>query len=229
MATLAQTLLRLTKRLYPTGRAWRLPNDRVFERIHRALAVSEAQAYEAATSGILNTILPDNDNFTEEDASVWERRLAIIASSSTPLVDRKAAIGRKYAHPGNIAARQHQAYLEGQLQRAGFNVFVHENLTGQSPDSLVSADALTFGDEDAFFGAETVLGGSTVQQVVNSLDSVIDNSFLPGSDLRNSFFIGGQTLGTTANVPAVRETEFRQLILTLKPAQMVAFLFINYT
>lgn len=228
MASLAQTLLKLTKRLYPTGRAFNLRMGGVFERIHKALAISEEQAYRAATSGILDTILPDNDNFTAEDASVWERRLAILADASASLEDRKAAIARKYAHPGNIVARQHQAYIEGQLQRAGFNVFVHENLAGQSPDNFVTVTDITFADEDAFFSPATILGVSDVDQVVNFTDKEDDASVLPGPNLTDSFFIGGQTVGDFADVPAVREREFRQLILFLKPAQMTAFLFINY-
>jgi len=127
MAALDTILLYLTKRLYPTGRAFKIPVDSNLEKIHKALIVSEQEAFEAATSGILDTILADNDNFTEDDAADWERRLAIRADTATSLADRKLAILRKYASPGDIPARQYFLYLEGQLQNAGFNVFVFEN------------------------------------------------------------------------------------------------------
>ena len=64
--------------------------------------------------------------------------------------------------------------------------------------------------------------------VVNSIESSVDQNFNLGSDFRNTFFIGGATLGDFANVPTNRETEFRQLILTLKPVHLAAALLINY-
>lgn len=229
MANVAQQILDLTKRLYPTGRAWRISIGSTFEKVHLALRETEVEAYSAAI-GILDKILPDNDNFTEDDAADWERRLGIVASSTTSLADRKAAILRKYAHPGNIAGRQNANYIEGQLQLAGFNVFVHENPTGIDPSTFIAGNPLSFGGDNSFFGDDVKFGaGVSGFLVVNSLESTVDQSFNLGSDFRNTFFIGGQTLGNFATVPAVRETEFRQLILTLKPAHLAAALLINYT
>jgi hypothetical protein len=65
--------------------------------------------------------------------------------------------------------------------------------------------------------------------IVNSLSQTQDDSFQIGNTFRFTFFIGGQTLGTWANVPTSRKTELRQLILKLKPAHTAGFLFINYT
>src|SRR5690606_32537660 len=71
--------------------------------------------------------LPDNDGFTADDATDWERRLGMIYSPLVPLADRKLAILRKMNHPGTIKARQNWLYVEGQLRAAGFDVYVHEN------------------------------------------------------------------------------------------------------
>lgn len=228
MANLAQQLIDLTKRLYPTGRAFRMRIGSTFEQINLALNETEQEAYQAAIN-ILFKILPDNNNFTAQDATDWERRLGIVASPTTSLEDRKSAIRRKYAHPGNIPARQHYLYIQGQLQAAGFNVFVHENITGTPPETYVTGTPNTFGGESSFFGSGITFGSATLDVlVVNSIDRAADATFALGSDFRNTFFIGGEILGNFADVPAARETEFRQLILNLKPTHLAAVLLINY-
>lgn len=229
MANIPQQILNLTKRLYPTGRAWRLAISNTFEQLHLGLRDTEVEAYNAAIA-ILNKILADNVNFTTQDATDWERRLGISASSTTSLDDRKSAILRKYSHPGNVLGRSSAVYVEGQLQAAGFNVFVYENLAGTDPATFFTVTTTTLGDSDAFHATNTVLGGGVSDfLVVNSLDSSRDATFSLGSDFRNTFFIGGQTLGDFATVPQARETEFRQLILTVKPTHLAAALLINYT
>lgn len=228
MANIAQQLIRLTRSLFPTGRAFRAPLLGPLDNLYRAINQSMETAFNF-TGSILDSILPDNPNFTAEDAADWERRLGIAASSTTSLEDRKAAIERKYAHPGNILARQGAPYIEGQLQAAGFNVFVHENLTGVSPETYVTGTANTFGGDNSFFGSGITFGSAQADfLVVNSVDREVDATFNLGSDFRNTFFIGGEVLGTNADVPLARETEFRQLILNLKPTHIAAVLIINY-
>tara|TARA_R110001632_G_scaffold207897_1_gene332108 strand:- start:1968 stop:2864 length:897 start_codon:yes stop_codon:yes gene_type:complete len=119
-------LLKLTRRFYPKGRAFRIPYGGLLEKMHDGLAVSENDVLTAAIS-TLDGLIPDNDNFLEADAIEWERRLGLISNASTPLFDRKLAIKRKMNHPGTIKARQHYLFLERELRNAGFNVRVHEN------------------------------------------------------------------------------------------------------
>lgn len=139
-------IVQLTKQLYPTGRAFKMPTDSNLQKLHEALAESEAQAYSDAVA-ILNSILPDNANFTVEDATQWERRLGLITDENVPLADRKLAIKRKLNHPGTIPARQHYLYLQGQLQASGFDVYVFENTSGISPIDAINVDGVgQFGD-----------------------------------------------------------------------------------
>ncbi len=135
---ISEKILKLTKQLYPNGRAFKMPKDGILEKVHKALNASETQAYEDAIS-ILNSILPDNLGFTEQDATDWEKRLGMITNTSVSLADRKLAIKRKLNHPGNIPARQHYLYLQGQLQAAGFDVYVHENIPEQSPLDIMNS------------------------------------------------------------------------------------------
>ena len=239
--TTQQKIMALTRQLYPTGRAFKMGPGSWLEKLHHALSLSEAKAYNDALS-LLNGILPDNPNFTEDDAATWEVRLGMIDGTGTPLADRKLAIRRKYNHPGDIKARQHYLYVQGQLRAAGFDVYVHENrfddgaygYETRSPIEIAGYGA-ALGTQHATsvqHGGNTQHGGVWGQQVVNSINNADDAGFNAGTHLRNTFFIGGADLSSPATayayVPANREREFRKLILTLKPVHAVAYLFIVY-
>ena len=177
----------------------------------------------------------DFSDFTSDDATDWERRLGMIVS---PLVDldlRKLAIKRKMNHPGDIKSRQHYLYIEGQLRAAGFDVYVYENrfpyggsyYTRTLFDIIggVGIDDLQHGDKQH---GDSQHGGTYSNIIANYIDETLDSNFAIPSNLRCTFFIGGSPLGQFANVPIERKQEFRQLILKLKPAQMVGYLLINY-
>lgn len=215
---LIDTILALTKSLYPTGRAFGLPLGGVWEKLHRGLGASEVRAWQDAVA-ILNSILPDNDSFTTDDATDWERRLGLITNASVSLADRKAAIERKMNFPGTIKARQHYLYVEGQLQAAGFNVHVYETASGAAP--------IPFQLGQRQLG-QFQLGGRFVPMIVNHIDEDLDSNFVVGSNTRSVFYIAADPYGTYATVDINRKDEFRQLVLKLKPAQEVAFILINF-
>lgn len=229
-----KALLDLTKRLYPKGLAFRIPIDGVLENLHKGLAISENKFHEDVV-GILDSILPDNDNFTEEDATDWERRLGLITNPLLDLSIRKTALLRKMNHPGTIKARGHYLYIQQSLQAAGFNVYVHENrffelgdYTTKTPDEVAGAGVVGSAiHRTSLQHGQVNHGGGFRDKIVNSIDKNIDKLFDIGDNYRSTFFIGGETLGTFATIVSSREVEFRQLVLRLKPAQMVAFPFIN--
>lgn len=231
-----ENILKLKKQLYPTGRAFKMPPGGPFEKLNNALNQSEAQAYADAKS-ILNSILPDNDDFLEDDATAWERRLGLITNSAVSLADRKLAIKRKLNYPTGNPAKQHYLYLQTQLQAAGFDVYVFENRFDDYPNGYITKTPIEVS------GAPSILspfqhgqrqhgnfqhGGGYNNKVVNHIDESLDRPFSIGTNYRSTFFVGGNTVGSFAEIPVARKTEFRQLILRLKPVQTVAFLFINY-
>ncbi len=230
-----EKILSLTRQLYPTGRVFKMPKFGFLEKFHTALAASENAAYEDALS-ILGSLLPDNTNFTAQDASAWERRLGLITNDAVSLADRKAAIVRKINHPGTIPARQNYLYLQGQLQAAGFDVYVYENRFSDGMGGYVTESPLVvsggMGGSSYQYGpyqyGDIQYGGAFLNFVANYIDEKRDQVFDIGSNLKSTFFIGGNTLGSFANVDANRKNEFRQLILKIKPVQTVAYLFINY-
>lgn len=222
-------LLNLTIRLLPGGRGFKVPAESFQKDVYRALARSESD-WVAEHTGILDELLADNDNFTEEDAAIWERRLAILASQSSSLEDRKAAIRRKYASPGDIPARQHYLYLQRELQAAGFNVFVHETPKDPNTGEPLPIEAFIGIQLNGFQLGDDQLGPtiSELDVIANFIDKTRDESFVIPDDKRALFYIGGETLGSVATVDANREDEFRQLILLIKPLQTVGILLINY-
>lgn len=228
----------LTKQFYPTGRAWKIPFGGTLEALHLALGVSETQAYTDAVA-IHYSILPDNDNFSIADATDWERRLGLITNQLISLSDRKLAILRKLNQPGVTPAKSNWRYLQKQLQDAGFDVYVYENRFDDYPDGYITKTpdeftlttypaSITYQHGDHQHG-DIQHGSAFANQIANSIFQSVDNLFEIGENFRSTFFIGGATSGSYASVDSERETEFRQLILNIKPVQTVGFLLINYT
>lgn len=234
-----ETIVQLSRQLYPPGRAFAMPTGGDLEALHRALAQSEARAWDDAMS-ILDSILPDNDNFTEEDATDWERRLGIYSGTGTTLADRKLAILRKINHPGTVKARQNYLYLQNQLRAAGFDVYVYENIFSdggggfetRTPDEILG---IAVGDASlgGFNLGELNLGAAWADNGVticaNHLEESRDADFSFGGNYRSSFFIAGAAVDEFADVEEVRKISFRQLILRIKPVNTAGFLFVNYT
>lgn len=227
--SLGEILFDQTKNLYPTGRAWYLPNNGDFESLHKAINLSYTRLIIDAKDTI-NSTFPDNDKFTEEDADLWEFRLGLISNSLIDLEIRKTAILRKLAYPANVQPRQHPFYIESQLQAAGFDVFIHENVKPfQTPEDIAAAGLTNVQHGGTTQHADSTQHGSgSFKVVANSLDP--EESFNIGGDenLWATFFIDASVLGDMAEVPKERELEFRELVLKLKPAHTIAFLLINF-
>lgn len=206
-------------------------------RLHRALAISEAKLYSDARS-TYDSILPDNPNFTAQDATDWERRLKIY-THNTDLPTRILAIIRKMNYPGSTAPRQSSIYVESQLRAAGFDVHVYENIFPDGSGGWMSespATVLGFPIGLAVYGSvhygEVDYGGGYsdygVSIAANHIEDYKDATFDFGSSYSSTFFIAGSTITTFASVPETRHAEFRELIFTLKPLQTIGVLFVNY-
>jgi hypothetical protein len=229
-------IIKLTKQLFPEGRALRIVKDGNNEKRETALAEIKSQGVDSAYS-ILYSILPDNDFFTEDDATKWERRLGmIVQNSSVPLADRKAAILRKYNHPGTILARQSYDYLQDQLNLAGFtNVVIYENIPRLPPSFYCGIQATGIAElgGDCQFSPLIEHGqidnGSVFgNMIANHIDEIKDYYFDIGDNLSALFYVSGTPNGTFIDISASRKEEFRQLIMKLKPANTVGVLFVNY-
>jgi len=228
-------IIRLTRRLYPKGRALNMYIGSLIERIHRALGISEATAHNNSVE-ILDTILPDNDNFTAVDATRWEERLGMITNPLVDLEDRKLAIKRKLNYPGLIRARQSIDYIQGQLNDAGFDVVCYR-YSGLLPNQILTPEQMlplaqhavtgVYHTSDGTYHADPNATTVFSNCVANNIDEALDANF-PVPNPEWTFIISSENIATFAEVPIERKAEFRQLILRLKPVNSVAFLFINY-
>ena len=224
----ADEFLKLTKQLYPSGRAWWMKKNSIFELFHFGLAFSESRI-NSEIKGLLDSILPDNDNFDEQDATNWESALGLFIQPELSLSDRKTAILRKMQYPGSVPARQHYLFVQGELQSAGFNVYVHENRFGDPP-SVISFSQAIYGEINygqLNYGASGIPDGT---KIANYIEESRDEDFNFGNDvnLRATFFIGGEIFPNRADVDILRKNEFRELILRLKPAQTAGILLIDF-
>lgn len=225
-------ITKLTKQLFPTGRAWRISENSNFKKFIYALSISEADAIDF-NYGILNSILPDNDQFTEIDASLWEKRLNLpIAPIGISLQDRMVIIARKYNFPGLAIYRQNWMFLQYQLQLAGFNVWVHEN---RFDDGMGGFTYVNYGELRLFqhgtefeHGLDSEMGEDNVELIANS--SYSGEIFDVGSysNYRGAFFIGGETFPDRVVINKSLERSLRKLVLDLKPANTFAVLLIDF-
>ena len=219
----------LYQQLYPTGRAWRLICDR--KELTKVYSEFLADAINRKRS-VLDQF-PDNPNFTEDDASTWERRLAIF-TQNVDLELRKQAIARKYGSPGNSLSRQSSVFLEGQLQLAGFDVYVHENrfpdgmggFESREPEQVIIGGIGTNNHGELNHG-EGDHGGQSLSIIANGITENDDSDFVIVNQ-NQTFFLGGQNVGEFTTLPASREIEFRQLVLTIKPLQSIGYILINF-
>lgn len=234
LSSVANIMSKLASQLYPTGRAFYMPKGGIADKTHIAFNRGLIRIVDDANSTI-DSCFPDNANFTIDDCTLWEYRLGITTDLSSTLLNRKLAIYRRMGRGRNVLARQHKNYLEYQLQTAGFEVYVFENgfIEGgvkvyKSPEQVIRLHlpAVQHGG-DSQHGIGLQHGGGNSQIIANSYKP--DESYSVASDkLWATFFIGGEVLGSMATIPQNREEEFRELVLKLKPAHLVAFTFISY-
>ena len=212
----------------------------IFYRLHRALAISWAGTYRAAR-GVQDAQLPDNPNFTIEDARLWYSWLGLYDSGSVSLADMMAAIRQQMSFPLVPLHKQSPAFIQAQLQAAGFDVYVYKNKFSdgmggwvtKTPAEVLGAD-LGVAMHGAFqHGAlehgQIYTPSGTITKIVNYLEESKDATFDIGTNYKATFYLSGASITTFASIPLSRKIEFRQLVLKYKAAQMCGFAFINYT
>ena len=225
---------RLFERFYPKGFAFKIPFQGIRYKINKALTLSENRAYSDAVLSD-RSILADSKYFGKEDADLWELRLGIPNGSALPIETRRENILRKYAFPGTIIARANYRYVERELRKAGFDVYVHENRFPDGGGGFETKNYQQFVNLDGFavhYSSVQLgfmqLGERNDHRAVNYLDPILDDPFNIVDNLERTFFIGAETAGEYAEVSLDRKEEFRKLILTLKPTQTLAYLVVNF-
>jgi hypothetical protein len=232
---------KLSKQLYPNSNAFNYVEGGILSRLIKALNLSYGRAYNGSAS-IYDSMIPHNSNFTSEDADILEANYGIYSTAGTSLADRKLAIRFKMGYPINDEPRCNHEYITASLQAAGFNVKVYENrfwvgspatLETEMPQTILGLPAAGEAMLGAFQLGQVELAGKWIDNgitlAVNYLEEAEDAMFAIGSNYRNTFYVADPSnIITFATIPISRRTEFRQLLLSLKPAQTVGLLFISY-
>lgn len=228
-STILDLLRDVSIELYPTGKAWHRIEKGTFQKIHDSIDISFARVLNESKL-LLDGIFPDNENFSEKDAELWEYRLGLITNESVDLDLRKAMIRRKFGYPNGIKSRQSHLFIQNQLRLAGFDVYVHENtIPYKTPGEILSLTTGTIQHGGVSqHGNSFQHGGENYKVVANQIDEI--ESYAVGGDgnLWATFFIGGENLGEIADIPFSRLREFKELIIKMKPAHTVAFIFVNF-
>ena len=70
----------LARQLYPTGRAWWMRHNGVFDNLHKAINRSFIRVLNDSDLTI-DSCFPDNENFDANDATLWEYRLGLTTNT----------------------------------------------------------------------------------------------------------------------------------------------------
>jgi len=228
-------LLGMVSDLYPTGRVWNLNEKSDFNKFHTAINKSFSDLIDFSSS-LIDSMIPDNENFDSEDATWLEYNLGLTTNESLPLSLRKSNLLTKLAYPNNRTARQHYLYIEKVLNDYGFDVKVYENLFYNldgsvyyvpPQDVILTSPGITQHGGDTQHGGATQHGFGSYSVIANSM---FDEEYNIGGlqNLWATFYIGGATFGDIAIIPESRKTEFRELVLKLKPAHLIAYTLIDF-
>ena len=233
-ASLTDLFSTLVTNLYPTGKAFGMLKFSIMDKFHSAINVSFIRFIKDCQSTI-DSCFPDNPNFNEDDCNLWEYRLGMKTNPDLNVSLRRAAIFRRMSRGRNVKSRQGLDYFKYQLNQAGFPVFVYENgfiesgsLVYKRPEEISALSLTEVQHSDTLYhGNGTQHGGVGIKLIANS-ENPNESFGISDESLWATFFIGGPTLGSSVDIPEIREVEFRELVLKLKPAHLVAFTFINY-
>lgn len=166
---------------------------------------------------LLNITIPDNDEFSEVDASNWERVLGLL-NTGLSLDDRKLSINRKMTYPNGVPERTHYLFMQEQLQLAGFPVYITENRFPDGAGSWNVEDFDSLTSELYQLGISemgvTEMGGELVSLdytvCANYMDETKDQEYLAFTYSGNE--LGEAEMGVSQmepNSPLSREQQLR--------------------
>lgn len=194
----------------------------VFGKLLFGLAGERVKAINSGI-GILNQIIPDNEYYSADDATRAENLLGIYSEDSNTLENRKLSIYRKMQFPNNTKGRQHKSYLQHQLNQAGFNCKIYE--WDDVKNYVISTEHSTGTEHSSDTEHVSLLFPSYDQIIANFINpNQEDEIMLTLSNVVNTFWISSADFNTPMNLPANRVTEFRNLILHIKPLYTIGLI-----
>lgn len=127
---------RIFQHLLPRSRVWSLVVDRTLRKFFQGLANGVPTHARAYIDNVWEQIDPD----TTDEIAEWESAFGIIANSTDSEVVRRARLDARWQATGG----QGLDYIEGVLQAAGFNVYLHECwLTSDASEQATNVNFVT--------------------------------------------------------------------------------------
>lgn len=199
--------------LYPNGRAFIRSDSSNRAIIHDSIGVVNKDVVSQFESLKIGMI-PDNNKITLEEVELLEYKYGIYFVEGLTLEQRKTRLLYRMAYPNGIIYRQSAYYMEWVLRNHGFDVRVSENLDRFPPADIIGLSELRHSN-NTLHGASTH-GGVKYNLIANNMQE--GEFFSLGGNIWATFFIKlNSELGA-------RKTEFRELVLKLKPAHLVALI-----
>lgn len=221
------------KHLVPDSEAWRLYPGKTLTKLFMGLSgcFDDAQTF-------IDDVYLDLFPATTRQISEWEHQFGI---QPNPLeAVRRAALAAEWAAQGG----QSPGYIQGVLQTAGFDVYVHD-WWSSGPNPYVARNPLDYtlfpliGTVQC--GEPLALCGEPLAECNNVL--VNDPLYLVNKDLTERapppipndptkwpffLYVGGETFGELAPIPLSRKAEFHRLLLKLRPTQLWVVTLVDY-
>jgi uncharacterized protein YmfQ (DUF2313 family) len=235
---------RTIQHLLPRSGAWSLTQNKMLRKFFAGLAGffdDAANGPKAFVDSIWFDVLPSTARTSA--LAEWEREFGLPSDPSDSV--RRLALAAAWRATGG----QSPSYIQGVLQAAGFNVYVHEWWSSGPP--FVARDPRTYtltpqiGTYQCapvslveYACAPRILNQPQCNDFLGNDPGYLVNKDLtrrPPPPVPNDpatwpyfLYIGAASFPTHANVAAARRDEFERLILKLRPTQHWIVTLINY-
>jgi hypothetical protein len=247
----------LFKHLLPRGEAWKITIDKTLRRFFLGLSEQPQETRDyvdkvyldlfpgTARSSTDTGIAPEERSGALEE---WERQFGLTPPDLTDFTSRRAAVDAEWKAIGG----QSPGYIQGILQAAGFDVYVHEWWSSGPP--YVARDPRLYTalpliglyqcTGDAFIGPDQPACSALASQPQCTDFLINDVHYLVNKDLTHRapprvpddptkwpyfIYVGGVTFPDEAIVDVARRDEFERLLLKLRPTHNWIVTLISYT
>jgi len=243
---------RATQRRLPTGRAWNGPVMKaIFDGIADEFDISENAISDVADidnilfndklSAWQNVLGLNPDGTTEEQENDVVRKLSDIGGLRAEDMELQLqnAGFNVYVHVNHfsISGIDDQYNMGNEDSYMGNAAMATPLTVAFDPRPIMSNFVdYSMGNDDTYMGSASMQASRQFDLLVNNIDATEDEQYratIQSSTRQDEWqyilFLGGSSFLDIASVDSSRESEFRRLLLELKPLGMMAILMVNYT
>lgn len=219
------TFFRMLQHLLPSAIAWRTFAGKRLTQLIEGLSGAQRDAV-----AFVDDVYDDLDPQRTRELAKWERQKGLAGTGTE--AERRLALEAAWAATGG----QSPSYLQGVMQAAGFDVYVHE-WWSSGPGPYVARDPRDY-TELALIGGTVQCGeplarcgepsaqcnrflANDVGYLVNKNLTNVAPPPIPNDPLLWRYFLywGGPTFPERAPITAARRAEFEALLLKICPAE----------